>query len=190
MKVNLPAFLSPWKVNLKISHRIPTQQVQKMTCQHWPNLRRWLPYNDQIPEDDHWEWPNPGRWLTEIGQIPAYNKPESQRGFDETSSLTTSSVSGDEQFQLVVSRNWYEFLYWLSGYRKTPISHFDWTKPWSQKSLSCIKWFYVLLVRLYHKNFFTKLAGPPVYYSGSNEPSLAPQFKWPDNTFESITFFL
>ncbi len=29
-----------------------------------------------------------------------------------------------------------------------------------------------------------KLAGPPVYYSGSNEPSLAPRVKWLDNTFK------
>ncbi len=31
--------------------------------------------------------------------------------------------------------------------RKTPLSHFDWTKP-SQKSLSHCKWFYAPLVRL------------------------------------------
>jgi hypothetical protein len=27
------------------------------------------------------------------------------------------------------------------------------------------------------------LAGPPVSYIGSNEPSLAPKFEGPDNTF-------
>ena len=32
------------------------------------------------------------------------------------------------------------------------------------------------------KNNF-KLAGPLVFYSGSNESSLAPQFKWLDTTF-------
>ncbi len=42
-------------------------------------------------------------------------------------------------------------------------------------------------MRLYHKNFFTKLAGPPVYYSGSNDPSLVYQIEWPDN--KSIIFF-
>jgi hypothetical protein len=31
---------------------------------------------------------------------------------------------------------------------------------------------------------FYKLAGPPVFYSGLNESSLAPQFKWLDNTFK------
>jgi hypothetical protein len=31
------------------------------------------------------------------------------------------------------------------------------------------------------KNFL--LAGPPVYYSGRNEPSYRPQFKWPHSTF-------
>jgi hypothetical protein len=30
-----------------------------------------------------------------------------------------------------------------------------------------------------------KLAGPPVYYSGSNEPSLAPQFRWLEYTFKA-----
>jgi hypothetical protein len=32
--------------------------------------------------------------------------------------------------------------------------------------------------------FFKKHAGLPVFYSGSNECSLAPQFKWLDNTFQ------
>jgi hypothetical protein len=30
---------------------------------------------------------------------------------------------------------------------------------------------------------------PPVYHSGSNEPSLAPQLKWPDNTFKVAVVF-
>jgi hypothetical protein len=40
------------------------------------------------------------------------------------------------------------------------------------------------LVRLYHlkKNF--KLAGSLVFYSGSNESSIARQFKWLNNTFK------
>jgi hypothetical protein len=29
-----------------------------------------------------------------------------------------------------------------------------------------------------------KLVGPAVSYSGSNEPCLAPEFKWPDNAFK------
>jgi hypothetical protein len=29
-----------------------------------------------------------------------------------------------------------------------------------------------------------KLSGPPVYYRGSNEPSLAPQFKWQKHTLK------
>ncbi len=33
--------------------------------------------------------------ITEIGQIPAYDKPESQRRFDETSSLKPSSGTSD-----------------------------------------------------------------------------------------------
>jgi hypothetical protein len=33
------------------------------------------------------------------------------------------------------------------------------------------------------KNLLKNLAGPPVYYTGSNEPRHArPQFEWPDNT--------
>jgi hypothetical protein len=38
-------------------------------------------------------------------------------------------------------------------------------------------------VRLYHQNLKRKFAGPPVYYSGSNEPTLVPEFESPDNTF-------
>ncbi len=38
-------------------------------------------------------------------------------------------------------------------------------------------------MRLYH-NFFL-LARPLVYYNGSNDPSLALQFKWSDNTFNA-----
>jgi hypothetical protein len=34
------------------------------------------------------------------------------------------------------------------------------------------------------KNCLKKLAGLPVFYSGSNESSLAPQFKWPGITFK------
>ncbi len=49
--------------------------------------------------------------------------------------------------------------------------------------LSRSKWFYILVVRLLIK-IKKKLAGPPVYYSRSTEPSLAPQFKWLDNTFK------
>jgi hypothetical protein len=33
--------------------------------------------------------------------------------------------------------------------------------------------------------FKKKLAGPPVYYTGSNEPSHAPKFECPDNTYKS-----
>ncbi len=32
---------------------------------------------------------------------------------------------------------------------------------------------------------FQKTCRPPVYYTGSNEPSHAPKFEWPDNTFKS-----
>jgi hypothetical protein len=36
-----------------------------------------------------------------------------------------------------------------------------------------------------------KLAGPPDNYGGSNEPSLAPQFKWLEYTFKIfVEFFL
>jgi hypothetical protein len=44
---------------------------------------------------------------------------------------------------------------------KTPVNHFDRTKP-SQKSLSRCKWFYAPLVRLYHSNLKQKLVEPPV----------------------------
>ncbi len=58
----------------------------------------------------------------------------------------------------------------------------------SQKSWGSTKWFYAPLVR-YHYNFFKNLAGPPVYYSGSNEPSLSPQFKiWLHNTFKKYKY--
>jgi hypothetical protein len=32
----------------------------------------------------------------------------------------------------------------------------------------------------------SKLAGPPVYYSETNEPSLTPQFKWLEYTVKSL----
>ncbi len=49
----------------------PTQQLRQMTCWDWPNPRRWLTQNCQIPRKmTYREWPNPGRWLTENGQIP------------------------------------------------------------------------------------------------------------------------
>jgi hypothetical protein len=35
-----------------------------------------------------------------------------------------------------------------------------------------------------------KLAGPPVYYGGMNEHSLAPQFKWLEYTFKHAGFGL
>jgi hypothetical protein len=35
-------------------------------------------------------------------------------------------------------------------------------------------------------NKIFKLAGPLVYYSGSNETSLTPQFKWLEYTFKII----
>jgi hypothetical protein len=38
----------------------------------------------------------------------------------------------------------------------------------------------------FKKNVY-KLAGLPVFYSGSNESSLAPQLKWLDNTFKIRT---
>jgi hypothetical protein len=31
-----------------------------------------------------------------------------------------------------------------------------------------------------------KLARPPVYHTGLNEPCPAPKFQWPDNTFKSM----
>jgi hypothetical protein len=40
------------------------------------------------------------------------------------------------------------------------------------------------LVGLSHLNILFKLAGSPVYYSGSNEPSLATQFKWLEYNFK------
>jgi hypothetical protein len=72
---------------------------------------------------------------------------------------------------------------WLSGDKKIQESDFGWTKS-SQKSLSRWKWFYAPLVRLYYLKNFKKLSGLPVFYSGLNECSLAPQFKWLDSTFK------
>jgi hypothetical protein len=37
--------------------------------------------------------------------------------------------------------------------------------------------------------FFKKLAGPPVYYIGSNEPSHAPKLDRPDNTLSRCKWF-
>ncbi len=104
-----------------------------------------------------------------------------KRGFDEASCLKSSS--GDKRFRLVVSRNWSGPGKSSSGDWKIAESDFGWTKS-SQKSLSRWKGFYAPLVRWYHKIFFKKHAGLLVFYSGSNECSLAPQFKWLDNTFE------
>ncbi len=36
--------------------------------------------------------------------------------------------------------------------------------------------------------FFTKLAGPPVYFNGPIEPSSAPKFESPDNTLNEVEF--
>jgi hypothetical protein len=122
------------------------------TYRGWSISGRWVTKNGQIPEDDlprmaksqkmtYREWPNPGRWNTKNGQIPEDDllrlaksrrttSRNLKRGFYETSSLKPSS--GNDQFQLVVSRNW------LSGDWKTPVSPFDWIKP-SQKSFSRTK---------------------------------------------------
>ncbi len=67
---------------------------------------------------------------------------------------------------------------WLSGDKKIPESDFGWTKS-SQKSLSRWKWFYAFIS--FKKNLKTCQA-----FSGSNESSLAPQFKWLDNTFKVV----
>jgi hypothetical protein len=111
----------------------PTQQFRKMTCRVWPN---------------------PGRRLIEIGQIPAYDKPEVVRPQNFN---CRDLVSPASQFAKYPKRIWWnqqpkalfqrqgisacrksEFLNWLSADWKTPVSHFDCTKP-SQKSLSRIK---------------------------------------------------
>ncbi len=36
----------------------------------------------------------------------------------------------------------------------------------------------------YHLNLKKKLAGLPIYYTRSNEPSHAPEFEWSDSTFK------
>jgi hypothetical protein len=51
--------------------------------------------------------------------------------------------------------------------------------------LSRRKWCYAPLVRLYHSKMLNKLGEPPIYYSGSNEPSLASLFKRLENTFKN-----
>jgi hypothetical protein len=63
------------------------------------------------------------------------------------------------------------------------VSPFDWTKP-SQTSLSCCKWVYAPLMRLYHYNEKKTCGLQFITYIGLNEPSLAPHFKWTNNTFK------
>ncbi len=151
----LQAFFSPWEVNLNISHRslpsptIPEDDLLRLAYFQKTTFREW-----PIRKMTYQEWPNPWRWLTQVGQIPVYDNQELvrpgtsiteiwchlqvnllnlYRGFDETNSLKPSS--GEEWFWLVFSRNWKEFIIWLSGDWKTLLSHFEWTKP-THKSLS------------------------------------------------------
>jgi hypothetical protein len=65
--------------------------------------------------------------------------------------------------------------YLNAGEWKTPASHFDWAKP-SQKSLSRCKWFMLLSWNFIIKKL-KKLAGPPVYYTGSNVSCHAPKIR-------------
>jgi hypothetical protein len=83
----LPAFFSPWQVNLKISHHILlTQKFWKMTCQDWPNPRRLLTENGQITDADFsrmaksWKMTdrdcrNPSLQQDGIGQGPEHQLP-------------------------------------------------------------------------------------------------------------------
>ncbi len=126
---DLPAFFSPRKVNLKIC-LIPEEDL-------WEN--------GQIPKDDFPRMATP--WLMTSRNL--------NRWFDETSNLQPSS--GTKRTRLVVSRNWGEFLIWLSRYWNMLVSHYYWTKPF-QKFLSHTK------LCSFH-DCIIKLAGPPVYYS-------------------------
>jgi hypothetical protein len=132
---------------------------RKMTYREWRNPGRWLTVLRMAKswKMTYREWPYPGIWLTEIGKIPAYDKPELawsrnikyrdlvscqqvnllnlNRGIDETSNLGSSS--GDKQFLLVVSRNWYESLNWISGDWKIPVSLFDWIKLCQKSERRC-----------------------------------------------------
>ncbi len=85
-QTELPAFFSPRQVNLKSATPFfPTQQFRKMTCRDWPNSRRWLTENGQIPEDDlpvqilayeSLYWPGPGIFSTCLSEriyIPLFH---------------------------------------------------------------------------------------------------------------------
>jgi len=58
-----------------------------------------------------------------------------------------------------------------------PVIHFDWTldKVNSSKHWAAVNDFMPCIIK-YIKN------GPPVYYTGLDEPSHAPKFEWQDNT--------
>ncbi len=76
------------------------------------------------------------------------------------------------------------FFNWLFGDWKTPVSHFDKTKP-SKKSLSRCN-----VLCSSHETLTikikTKLARPSVYYNGSSEHSHAPKFEWPDHRVHRV----
>ncbi len=176
----LPAFFSPQQVNLKINHRI-------------------LP-NTTIPEDDllrlawsqkmtYREWKNPGRLLTEISQISAYNKLESQKKM--WLNQQPKAIIRGRAIPACRKPESIGIFKLTPGDWKTPESHFDWTKS-SQKSLSHSKWLVSCssreTVSLKFKQ--TCWASRVLLYSGSTEPSLAPQIKWPDNTYKAYKLFI
>ncbi len=151
-----------WVLHSNTSHlRITEKHEQK----EWAITHSSLP---RISEDDlpgtaksrkmtYWGLAHFGLRQAGISQAPVSHLPwmvasesqfaKSQKWIGETSCLNSSS--GDKRFRLVISwncpcpgksssRDW-----------KTAESDFGWTKS-SQKSLSCWKWFYAPLVRLYH----------------------------------------
>jgi hypothetical protein len=62
-----------------------------MTCQDWPNLRRWLTANgDKIPEDDLQRMAK--SWNINDLVSPPVKFLNLNRGFDETSSLQTAVI--------------------------------------------------------------------------------------------------
>ncbi len=138
------------------------------TTSSYPNnSRRWLTENCQNTEDDL-PWPGQFRLTTSRnwtgpGQLA---KSEKRIWWHQLSKVIFRG-------QAIPTCDKPEVLIWFSGDRKITDSDFGWTKS-SQKSLSRTKNDFILLSwDCMIKNL------PPVWYSGSNEPSLAPPVQMP-----------
>jgi hypothetical protein len=67
-----------------------------------------------------------------------------------------------------------------------PVSYFDWLDKAISEVLKPLKMVLGSSREIESFKFQKIHAGPPVYYTGSNETSHAPKFEWPDHTFKTL----